>query len=630
MSGIYGYYLRNGELSEPYKRALACWNSSYGSRTLCLEPNGQQFFGACLDHLSAKVPEQSQPLDTPKYTAVIDALIYNRAELAEKYGLDVSGLSDEELLFRILTEHGPSALAGVNGDFAGLLYDKEAHSYTLFRDHMGIRPLFYYLDEDRFVFSTDMRAFLAIPDLSLSINGTFLYKKLTDKLVTNVDDFDFKEIHMVRYASWVTIRCGDHGPQISPPTKYWTIGQNKIRLKNEKAYQAKMRSLIEEAVQRRMDAVDGLIGAELSGGLDSSVLSILTHRLGREGRYFSWSAPPEVLPIIRPDDERNIVDSVCRQEGFSVQYNTDELDFSIPAVFDRLFPPYANTSTISEASNYFQSQGVRAVFTGHGGDEGVSHRCNLYELYYHKEYWHYFLALYRMREGRKLRLLRTARAFVKDALAFRKKSPVTIGSEAIVLSDFLNPDYVTKIRETTSEHSFTFGYDALQYLAEGYHTNRPMNTAFQATRYGVRYLFPYLDYQVIDYAVSIPRWLYNNGVQKRRIYIEAFRDLLPETLLKYFAKRTVSTERGSGESMDCKERIAVTNQRIQTLVSRLDPDLWSPYLDMEKLKAYKIPENATNNDITLAYYSMDYIFYCVNLQNTWQHAIDPVMETDSV
>ena len=91
-------------------------------------------FGVNLEHLPSKIPEQTAFLDTPAYTAVIDALIFNRTELIEQYGIgssDLSAMSDEELLFSIITEHGMDALAGINGDFAGVLYDKKAHTYTI-------------------------------------------------------------------------------------------------------------------------------------------------------------------------------------------------------------------------------------------------------------------------------------------------------------------------------------------------------------------------------------------------------------------------------------------------------------------------------------------------------------------
>ena len=628
MSGIYGYCLKGSQNAIDYDRALTYWNSVYGKSTLHMKEKGKMAFSVNLDHFSLKVPEQTDSLDTPSHTAVIDALIYNRDELSRIYSFDISLLSDEQLIFKIITEHGIKALADINGDFAGVLYDKNAKTFTLFRDHMGVRPLFYYITKDCFVFSTDMRAFPAIPELKLSINDKYLFMSITDQLVTDDNDFIFNEIHVVKYASWSTITEDTEGFKVSEPKPYWTLGQHKIRLKDERAYQLKLRELVEESIKNRMNAVDGLIGAELSGGMDSSIIGILIHRLGREGRYFSWSLSPEAWPITRSNDERLIISAVCEQEAFSVRYDSADLAPSQENVFLQLTPPFSGTMTIRNACKWFHSQGVKAVFTGHGGDEGVSHRARPYELLYYKEYSAYFNALYNIRktDGINLPLLRSVRAFIRDIFTPYEKN--TLDNDEVALKEFMNPTFYQQISENGKEIPYTFGYDVKEYLKHGFHTNRPMDTAYQGAAYGVRYLYPYLDYRVMDYAVSIPRRLYTNGIRNRIIYIEAFRDLMPKELLELASKRIPSMIHNPTQGDKLKRQIQSINSQFHWYVSQLDPKRWSPFLDFEKLNNYNIPEDSTYDELRAYAYRNNNLIYCVKVQKIWDHAIDPVLDAE--
>lgn len=76
----------------------------------------------------------------------------------------------------------------------------------------------------------------------------------------------------------------------------------------------RLRELITDSVKRRLDVFPDIIGAELSGGLDSGVIDILINRLGREAVYYSWSFSPQDLPDV-PNDERQVIADICEQEN---------------------------------------------------------------------------------------------------------------------------------------------------------------------------------------------------------------------------------------------------------------------------------------------------------------------------
>ena len=132
------------------------WNRAYGRDQ---EGGWEADFvqlGCCLEHISCH-PLSSSPLLTKNSChAVIDSLLYNYEELTDKCHSS-DRFSDEELLLNYIDTFGMNALCDINGDFSGALYNEETHTLTLFRDHMGIRPLFYYADDQMVAFSTDIR-----------------------------------------------------------------------------------------------------------------------------------------------------------------------------------------------------------------------------------------------------------------------------------------------------------------------------------------------------------------------------------------------------------------------------------------------------------------------------------------
>ena len=67
----------------------------------------------------------------------------------------------------------------------------------------------------------------------------------------------------------------------------------------------------------RANIIKGLVGAELSGGLDSGVIDVLLNRLDKKGIYYSWSVHPNELEYAE-DDERLIIEEICKRENMTI------------------------------------------------------------------------------------------------------------------------------------------------------------------------------------------------------------------------------------------------------------------------------------------------------------------------
>lgn len=523
--------------------------------------------------------------------AYIDCLIYNRDEL---HALPEE--SDEQLLLRTVRERGWGALAGINGDFAGAVY--EHGHWVLFRDHFGVRPLYYYADASTFAISSDYRDFCTLPGVDLSVNEKKLYLDMVGGSSHTLRETEFERIRCVCPSSYGVVEQG----QVQE-TIYWKLKSRKIRLKDDQAYFDELYWLVSDAVRRRAEVFEAPLGAELSGGLDSSVIDILLCRMGYDVHFVSWSAPYDERSR-KEGDEREIVEEIAELYHKPVTFLTQK-DNAASVYEDKQYPPYVNTLTITQTSECMREQGVYTVFTGQGGDEGVSHRCSVLELFYQGEPIAFLHEIYRRLRQENLRLLRTiwvACKLVCKVLPTYFKEPRFRGTDY----SWINPGFMQANKKTRST-PFLFGIDPAFDINSGGIRDRQDNAAVQAGSVGVRYLFPFLDYRVMDFAISIPRRMYLHGDVNRYIYRQAFRDIMPQKLQEVNYKDDPSM-RGEERFLNDKAK-----EDILRTIARLDEKRWSKYLDVRSTRE-RITEAVKKGDL-------DSVMEVVNIIMTYEQLV---------
>ena len=621
VSGIYGY-IRNASFREsamPELNRLGSWNKAYGTNAHLEEKQDTFLLGCYVEKLDSNAVYPCEFIKRGSKNWAIDVVLYNRDEIYESIGNAVASKiekkSDEELLVELIERKGMNALAKVNGDFAGVVYDTETNALTLFRDHMGIRPLYYYVSDEFICFSTDLRGVLSVENVDVTINEEWVYRSYFHLIPYTSTSTEYKYIYCVRPAGYLEVEFRDKACRNRYPgrvlhakefdyevddrqreywktrnrvriseKKYWHLGERRIRYKSEEEYCSKLRELIEDSVQRRLNAFDGIAGAEFSGGLDSSLISILINRLGRECFYCSWSNDPKEYPLVEAD-ERRIILEICERYSMKCKFLTKDIYFNRFTEFNKrssevmdLNPdesvleryalwPMINTQHLLNSASYIGGNGAKVVFTGHGGDEGVSHRPNPYELIYHREisnYLNYYCNIRKSKNFRRLRGLKRAfGAYIqaRKAIKSQKEKITAVRKYENKFWQIIRPEFIRR-GMCIKDIPFTFGYDVVKYILRNGSRNRMDCTAVYGAYCGVRYMFPYLDYRVIDFAVSIERGMYLKHGTKRYVLKAAFRDLLPDSLLGDVNKFDPSFANEQVKSVSLERKIAVVRNRI--------------------------------------------------------------------
>ena len=209
-----------------------------------------------------------QPMSFGKYTIVYNGELYNtdelRRELAEDFDFDTH--SDTEVVLKSYIRWGEACVERFNGIFAFAVYDETEHRVFLARDRIGVKPLFYYMNGQKLVFSSELPALLEHPDVPHEID-----EKGAAELILMLPG---------RTAGCGVIRgvkelkagqCGFYSKDGLSLRTYWRLHAYELSETFEQTCEH-VRSLVLDSIRRQLVS-DVPVCTFLSGGLDSSLIS---------------------------------------------------------------------------------------------------------------------------------------------------------------------------------------------------------------------------------------------------------------------------------------------------------------------------------------------------------------------
>lgn len=207
---------------------------------------------------------------------VADLRLDNRQELLRGLGLsatDANLLSDSELLSRSLERWDEAALDRIVGDFAFAHWDPRRERLLLARDFLGQRPLVYHRGESHFAFASMAKGLHALPDIAYAPDRQMV-AEFSALLPECGSRTFFEGIHKVEPGHTVVVRRGEIHSR-----KYFNPSTIPLRLKSADEYAEALRDHLDEAVAARLRFRGNAAAAQLSGGLDSSVVTATAAQL---------------------------------------------------------------------------------------------------------------------------------------------------------------------------------------------------------------------------------------------------------------------------------------------------------------------------------------------------------------
>lgn len=454
--------------------------------------------------------------------------------------LPASSPGSETCCEQLLDRHGAGRLSTLSGDFALADWNTETQELVLARDAAGIRPLvFHHVPGVLVAFASFPRALHAVQLPERRVATGSLVREMLG--VSSHAETLFADLEAVPPNSAITFSArGRRLARHSLPRP----AAKAPRTPREGA-QA-LRAALESAVASRIPAGSGPVATHLSGGLDSSAITVLAARILREeGRRLLACSMLRPARNPGPESDQAYIQAVLDQEP-SIEWFHAPLGnpFDRQSKSDRVLSD-ADDDPENAICAHVSAQGATMLLSGWGGDEGATFNARgaLADAFLHGRLSYMGRELLRIRRERSFstsgilrgELLHFLRADLRSLLSGGRHQPRHQGSSLVrpaLLHNALGaagtvPRMGSSIRRNQ------------QQLLTGRHLEmRAGNWAEIGARYGMAFSFPMLDRRVVAAALGMhPTWHLREG-WKRRPFRDATEGILPESIRWRHDKKT--------------------------------------------------------------------------------------------
>jgi len=494
---------------------------------------------------------------------VFNGEIYNHARLRE--GLEQRGhvyasRTDSETILHLYEERGQDFVHDIEGDYAIAIWDERRGQLILVRDRIGVKPLYFYQKDGRFIFASEIKAILQHPAVTAEVDEEALYHYLTF-LTTPAPRTLFRDIQKIPAGHMLTVsRDGT-----SNLKRYWDALPPPAMSaeRSEEEHKAEILRLLRESIKKRMMA-DVPFGVFLSGGVDSSAnVALMSEQMTR---------PVETFTVgFRDAEYLNELDSARRiardfkTNHHEVIISEKEMQEFLPGLVFHQDEPIADPVCVPlyYVSKLARDSGTIVVQVGEGSDEIFSGYENyVRHLRIYERFW-------RRAERVPQTLRRAASAVSRPALEAtgRKRAVIELirrlGANeplfwggVVVYDETFKPRVLSaEMRERMRERSSLEVVNSyLKYIEE----ERPQSDFLSRMTYlelklrlpelllmrvdkitmatSVEARVPFLDHHLVEYALALPRSLKVQGRSGKHILKRALEEILPHDLL-YSRKR---------------------------------------------------------------------------------------------
>ncbi|MBF0458902.1 MAG: asparagine synthase (glutamine-hydrolyzing) [Nitrospirae bacterium] len=319
-------------------------------------------------------PLGRQPMYCPgkngnKYWIVYNGEIYNYAELRlalEKDGYSFKSNSDTEVIPALYDKFGVNCLLRLRGMFSFAIYDETRRVLFCARDRIGKKPFKYYLNNDVFIFASELKAILTQDEPRREPDYEAIHHYLTYQYVPSPLT-GFMGIQKLEPAHYLIIETDTLKVT---KKRYWSLDYSEKWALTEGQWCGRIMEKLGEAVGIRMRS-DVPLGALLSGGVDSSAVTALMSRLSSKPvRTFSVGFKEDKYSELR---YARIIADKFRTDHTELIVTPVDAEEILPQLAHMYEEPYADSSALP---SYYVSkltrEHVTVALNGDGGDENFA------------------------------------------------------------------------------------------------------------------------------------------------------------------------------------------------------------------------------------------------------------------
>ena len=457
--------------------------------------------------------KQPQHNEDSSIWVVLNGEIYNFRELRKNLEKNHTFYtnSDTEVILHAYEEYGEDCVNYFNGMFAFAIWDTNKKKLFLARDRLGVKPLFYCSMNGDLMFSSEIKSILQLEEIKRKLNFNALSQFLTYAYTIDGQTL-FENIYELLPGQKLVFSFEDRTFKIST---YWELNLHQSH-DSEYLIKEKLEKYLKKSIKLRLES-DAPVGALLSGGLDSSIMVAMLSEITNEPVKTFTTGFGHELDEYR---EAKIVADHCNTDHTEIELSYKKLTNSLPNILWHMEFPFGRPSILS---NFLVAEEVKkfvtVAYTGEGSDE-LFGGYNRYLIYADK--------------NSTIPLSEKINSIPSGFF------PNKIDNENLFSSELLNSNSnkndPTSAFKTISEKNQN--HDLLnQVLLFELKTEIPGAQTWRIDRAGSAHALelrePFLDYELVEYASSIPanyKINYSNKIQKKYILQKLAQKYLPEEI----------------------------------------------------------------------------------------------------
>jgi asparagine synthase (glutamine-hydrolysing) len=454
-----------------------------------------------------------------RYSITFNGEIYNYIEIKNllvKKGYKFMSNSDTEVLLALYDLKKEKCLDDLDGMFAFAIWDEKEKSLFCARDRFGEKPFHYFLDENRFVFASEIKQFWTI-DVPKELDKEKFVLFTETGLIDDENDICktfFKDIKRLDAAHFLFI---DSQKKLTIK-KYWEINiDTKIFKGTIEEGAEKFLELFTESIRFRLRS-DVPVGSSLSGGLDSSSIVMLIDSLkGKELKQNTFSAR---FKDFEKDEGKHIEAVVKACKNVDVRYTWPDGNY-FEKMFDKVAyyqdEPFGSASIVAQYAvmELAKQNNVTVLLDGQGADEQLGGYIHYYHSYLNQLFY-IKPSLYKLEHKAYIRYHQQAHPYIP--MAKRETFRMRLGKYRRTALGQKQPydNYLKKILKT---HTAKVGLKELLRYADR-----------NSMAHSREVRLPFLSHKLVEFVFSLPDEYKLNRGWTKFVLRKAMNDILPESI----------------------------------------------------------------------------------------------------
>lgn len=433
-----------------------------------------------------------------------------------------SSLHIDECILDLYTQVPQKFIKDLYGDFSFLIHDQAKNEYFGARDHLGIIPFFYCFQDGKVFYSTKLKDLVNHPEITPQINDEWVIRYLNG-WEAEEHKTAYNNIYRLPPAHILQVKNGT-----LTTSRYWEMTKPKtIKISRQEACLL-FREKLTNAVKQRLPTDHTPLASELTGGVDSSTITALASQMSSPIHAFTHAAE-------HGNDERYLVNDFLKMypnihHQLITKKGTNVANDCRWVTKVLAQPPSSGVNEWARQLMQAASKsGAKIIFSGFGGDEGVSQRatgCAYAEFIQNRQWYHLY------REAKNYRPIAWPYTFCHMIYKYLYKSKPIFFDNSID-QQFLKKEYRLPPQNFDSGMPRKSTFEYTKYLLPvRKHTALRLEESYQlAAEFDLQYRYPLLDIQLIDFYNSLPTYckIYLN--QNRYLFRnESMADLTPPSI----------------------------------------------------------------------------------------------------